>query len=92
MGAPSVPPKIRQKAGTTDTLEPVSGRFSVLDLGVISVTEGTEATVLEWSFTNNLGVEFVGYRMTLTMTDETDGTEDVVMKEYLMTNGTLTEV
>lgn len=90
MSPPPVPPLIKKY--DDDTLVPVSSTVLELKIGNALATVDDEVTVQEVYITNDAGEEIVGYRKTITMTDDTDGTEDVVVKEYALTNGTLVEI
>lgn len=90
MPPPVPPPKI--KAFDSDTLVPIAASYAEFRIGSALATEGEEVTVFEVYIENDAGETIVGYRKTVTLTDETDGTEDVVVKEYALTNGTLVEI
>lgn len=90
MSPPPIPPKI--KALDSDTLTPVSSRYTELKLGNALATVDEEVIIQEVYITNAAGETLVGYRRTVTMTDDTDGTEDTVVKEYALTNGALVEI
>ena len=90
MPPPSPPPKI--KAEDSDTLVPVAASYAEFKLGQALATEGEEVTVFEVYIENDAGETIVGYRKTVTLTDDTDGTEDTTIKEYRLVNGTLTEI
>lgn len=90
MPPPTPPPKI--KAEDSDTLVPVAASYAEFKIGAALATEGEEVTVFEVYIENDAGETIVGYRKTITLVDETDGTEDVTMKEYALTNGTLVQL
>lgn len=89
---PAIPPKHKKKPGTTDTLIPTSSNITKHEVGQAIVTVDEETMFVEVYITNAAGVEKVGGRITLTMTDNTADSEDTVMRFYHLTNGTLTEV
>lgn len=89
MGPPAVPPPIKKK--DSNTLTPVSGNIDEFEVGGALSTEGSEVTVFSVMIENDAGTELVGYKKTVTLTDETAGTEDVTIREYRLIAGVLTE-
>ncbi len=55
--------------------------------GTPLTTEGYEKPVIEGIIENDAGNKLVGLSTTMEMTDETDGTEDVVERKYIMIGG-----
>jgi hypothetical protein len=89
---PSIPAKNKIDREDKEALTPVSSRVTKYKVGQALATEGEEVTIREIYITNDAGETIVGFRETLTMTDETDGTEDTTFKQYHLINGSLTEI
>ena len=89
MGIPAVPPPMKR---TGTAVEPVSNRVKELRAGEALATVDEEVDIHVVYITNDAGTELIGYKKTVTMTDDTADSEDTVIKEYRLINGTLTEI
>lgn len=60
-----------------------------LRLGSVNTTEGTEIVIFNHQVENDAGETITSYKKTIEFTDETDTTEDVVVREYALVGGSL---
>jgi len=58
-------------------------------IGTPLFTESVETTIQEYKIENSASEEMVSYSMTIEISDETDATEDVIVREYMLVGGTL---
>ena len=89
MGIPAVPPPMKR---TGTAVEPISKAVNELRAGEALATVNEEVDVHVVYITNDAGAEIIGYKKTVTLTDDTADSEDTVIKEYHLVNGTLTEI
>ena len=64
----------------------VTGSVSV---GTTITTESSETTVQEVQIENDASEKITAWARTIEMSDETDATEDVIVREYMRVGGTL---
>lgn len=63
--------------------------FDSVTTGTPNTTEGSEVTIREVMVENDAAEDIVAWKQTMELLDETDGTEDVIYREYLLVGGTL---
>lgn len=85
MGAPAIPPQFKRSG--SDTLIPVSATLTKVKVGSSNTTEGTEVAVLLHQIENDASETVDAYKKTVEFTDETDATEDIIVREYALVAG-----
>ena len=86
-GIPASPP-----VGSDPEFDSVTTGSLVTDsitTGTPSSTEGLEVTIKEVQIENDVGETLTAWKYTVEMSDETDGTEDAIYREYVLVGGTL---
>ena len=87
MAGPPVPPspfKIQD-----GIIVPRNSSITQLQLGSANTTEGTEIIIFDHKVENDALETITSYKKTIEFTDETDSTEDIIVREYALVGGTL---
>lgn len=82
------PPAPFKKSGS-DTLQPVSSGITKVRVGSANTTEGTEVIVLLHEVENDASETITSFKKTIEYIDETDATEDAIVREYSLVGGAL---
>lgn len=66
-----------------------TAKMGEIIIGDAVSTEGLEVAIQEIKIENDASDEIVAYAKIIELSDETGGTEDVIIREYLLMGGTL---